>query len=850
MSPTLEETCNRAAGSTVRCAHCGLEAQVSGRDTWALQKQVAGEPTEGPPKYFCCHGCMGAYSLIHQLGLENFYSLRTLLDQDSQPVRKTKASDSLKNLQESGVDVQTLSDGTCRVRLGVEGLHCAACSWLIESLPPSVPGLKSARVRLSDRSLELLYDPLQTEPFRVAEYLTKFGYVLGPMHQEELEDRADRRLRQEHWYWIAIAFFLAANAMWIAISLYAGEATGIAREHERFLRWVGAILGLLSAAFPGRIFFRSAWQSIKTRIPHVDVPVATGLLVGTIGSLIGAATGKGHVYFDSMASLVLLLRIGRYIQFRAQYRSGMSIAKLMRFHDIEAVRISSDGHKATVPARQLRPGDRVEVRSGSMIPTDGVISKGQTELQTAFITGESRPQKAMQGQEVFGGSLNLKSTIEITVQKSAHEGRLGQISSLVQQATSDRTPLIQLADRVGRVFVWVVLALAIGTYGAWWAIQGPSVAIQRTVSLLTIACPCALALAAPLVITVAIGRAAREKIWIRDGNALERLSKPGLICFDKTGTLTFGELRVVDWIGPAELLPSVEAIESQSEHPISKALVEFIRLEKAHAKQQDPACLLKADSLELEVGHGIRGIVDGRRFFIGRIDNQSQPQTQRQEQDRTDEVFRKVGVFVDGNLQGVFRLGDVQRPGVAKTLSALQQRGWKLAILSGDDSPQVQSLGLELQKSGIGLEECLGGLSPEQKKDYLDRFHALGLTTVMIGDGINDAIALASADVGIAVRGPSEIALRNAPIYMGANHLELIPRLLDASTNAVKAIHRCFAASLFYNCITIGLAATGYIHPWIAAVFMPISGITVLLMAWTARTFPPHSKSLVQRTFE
>jgi Cu2+-exporting ATPase len=187
---------------------------------------------------------------------------------------------------------------------------------------------------------------------------------------------------------------------------------------------------------------------------------------------------------------------------------------------------------------------------------------------------------------------------------------------------------------------------------------------------------------------------------------------------------------------------------------------------------------------------------------------------------------------------------------VAKTLSALQQRGWKLAILSGDDSPQVQSLGLELQKSGIGLEECLGGLSPEQKKDYLDRFHALGLTTVMIGDGINDAIALASADVGIAVRGPSEIALRNAPIYMGANHLELIPRLLDASTNAVKAIHRCFAASLFYNCITIGLAATGYIHPWIAAVFMPISGITVLLMAWTARTFPPHSKSLTQTTFE
>ena len=201
-------------------------------------------------------------------------------------------------------------------------------------------------------------------------------------------------------------------------------------------------------------------------------------------------------------------------------------------------------------------------------------------------------------------------------------------------------------------------------------------------------------------------------------------------------------------------------------------------------------------------------------------------------------------MIVDGEYQGTFRLGDLLRPNMLQSLTAIRDRGWGLAILSGDDSPQVSQIADELQDAGIELIECQGGLSPEDKKKYLSQLKADGRTVVMMGDGINDAVALASADVGIAVRGPSEIALKNAPIYIGGNHLLSIPRLLDAAKNTVKAIHRCFAASLIYNCITIGLAAAGYIHPLIAAIFMPISGITVLTMAWSARTFPRSKPSV------
>jgi Cu2+-exporting ATPase len=491
-----------------------------------------------------------------------------------------------------------------------------------------------------------------------------------------------------------------------------------------------------------------------------------------------------------------------------------------------------------VPAKRLKAGDRVEVRAGSVVPADGVVTKGQTQLQTAFITGESRPGRFGIGDHVIGGSLNLEALIEVTVTQTAEQGRLGQISELVQQATADRTFLMRLADKVGRVFVWVVLALAAITFLSWWILQGLSVSIDRTLALLTIACPCALALAAPLVITVAIGRAAKEKIWIRDGNTLERLSKPGVVCLDKTGTLTFGDLRVIDWDGPSDILPAVAAMESRFEHPIAQALVDFTRSQNESLGIYPKDFGDLADDVRFEVGQGIFGRIEGRDFFIGRADSHVQTSGDLG-------GARKVVVKVDGNLQGTFLLGDVLRPGLSKSLRAVQERGWKLAILSGDDSPQVQQIAQMLESQGIELEECYGGLSPEQKKEWIISLRNAGYTTVMVGDGINDAVALAIADVGIAVRGPSEIALKNAPIYIGENHLESIPRLFDASKNAVKAIHRCFAASLLYNMITIGLAATGYIHPLIAAIFMPISGITVLLMAWSARTFPPRNQSLL-----
>ena len=568
---------------------------------------------------------MGAYALIHECGLQDFYALRDQSYSEISPVKSVRKQHALSDLEAAGVPVETFADGLCRVQLSVDGLHCAACSWLIEKMQRTVPGLKSARVRMSDATLDMVYDPQVTSPVKVAERL-------------------------------------------------------------------------------------------------------------------------------------------------------------------------------------------------------------QSDYSCASIA--SRPFPVSTGMEWVGGAQNLQSPLLIRVTAAGDQSRIGRLREMVRQATSQRTPMTQLADRVGGIFVIVVLVLAIGTFAAWSWIAYPAVAAGHTIALLTIACPCALALAAPLVITVALGRAAREQIWIRDGNALERLAKPGILWFDKTGTLTLGDLSVLNWDGTADDLKRAAALESRSEHPVARAIVAF-------ASQQDPTwhpAHYRVDNVLQSYGVGICGTVDGLHYELRGSDNQEQ--IPRQDNDSSMPICQSIDVFCNGVRHGTMELGDRERPGAVDALKSLSQRGWKIGLLSGDRAIIVEALSDRLKGAGLTLVATKSEQNPEQKMETIMKSRGMYPTTVMVGDGINDAAALSTADVGIAIRGAGEVSLRHAPIFIPGNQIDSIVRLVDSSKSAVRGIHACFAASLLYNTITISLAISGWIHPLIAALFMPLSGITVLTMALLVRTFP------------
>lgn len=832
----------KSSTALVPCSHCGLPTPVTPKSDRA----------------FCCNGCMGAYAMIHELGLEDYYKLRTT-GQGSQYVRDSESRiESLVDLEAAGVQVNHLPGGMDCVRLSVDGMHCAACSWLIERVQPTIRGLHSARVRLSDHSVELIYDPEQTNVARVASRLSKIGYELSPW-QDDPDYNAEITIRQrEHWAGIALAAFLAANAMWIGVALYAGESTGISAGNEYFLRWIGAILGLLSALLPGRIFLQTAWQAILSKSPHVDIPVAVSLCIGTAGSLVGAWYGSGHIYFDSLASLVLLLRIGRYLQFRAQSVSRNSISKLLRWNSQVAHLLDESGNRHAIPASRLVPNDLVLVEPGGIIPADGIVEDGESSVDSSLLTGETLPVLIQSGSRVVGGTTNLNSAIRVRVEAAGESSRVGKLMAMVREATTYRTPWIQAADRVGRWFVVVVLLLAVGTWVGWSVAADTTVATQHTMALLTIACPCALALAAPLVITIALGRAAKRQIWIREGDCLEKLAKPGMLWLDKTGTLTLGRMHVHEWVGDEKWLPAIAAIECCVHHPIASAIVRFSEANDwsgntsegqavAHSNDWDPT--LDVAAVVQERGFGVRAIVNGKHMAIGNADwmKMQLVSIRDQEYNRAKQIADRgqttIWVAADGEVVGMFAVGDALRPDAAGSLQEIQSMGWRMGILSGDHPQVVEKIANSLREQGIHIDQVLGGQSPEDKLRVIRQsLSSDGRQTVMVGDGVNDAGALAAADVGIAVRGNSEQSLAIAPVYIANPRLSSLVDLMRASREVVVGIRRCFIASLLYNAITISLAIAGLIHPLIAALFMPLSGLTVLTMALNSRTFVSKRK--------
>ncbi len=809
----------------VRCAHCGLPAPRAS--------------TESEPS-FCCRGCQGAYELIRGWGLEEYYDLRDAPSNDHRV--DESAPESFLDLDEPSLLGRSapfpIDRGSERKlfqsRLSISGLHCVACVWLIERACERVQGWHSSAVNMHDRTVDIVLDPTVIRLSQIGQFLNRIGYRLSPLHQEQVTanrlDESQRMLID-----IAVAGFCAANAMWVAIALYAGELSGMATGHAHLLRIAGVALGSLAVVFPGRVFFRSAWASWKTRTPHMDLPVAVGLLAGLSASVYGLFDFSSDVYFDSIACLVFFLLVGRWIQMRQQRRAGEAVADLIQMSPTVASRVEPGGTLTRVPVDTLAVGDWVRVNPGENIPVDGVVVSGDSSIDRSLLTGESRPIDVQQGSEIEAGTENLQSVLIVRTTAAATDTRFAALTRAVADATRSRTPSVQLANRIGGWFVIVVLILAAVTAAIWLYVE-PSRAASSVVALLIVACPCASALATPLAIAVAIGRLARQRVLIRDGDCLERITRPGTILFDKTGTLTEGRMRVNHWHGDSRDLSAAAAIEQGINHPIAKALCDY-------ASQQG-VDVETALEVKQTVGRGIAGTVQGRRYLIGspRVAIENGVAIGGAWRDRVEAIIRggasPIVVLCDNSVVALFGVADPIRATAAEVVQYFLSHGWRAGMLSGDDQQTVdhvsESLGLD---RGISKGELL----PSEKLDAVVRAAGDG-PVVMVGDGVNDAAALAAADVGIAIGGGAAASMSAAPVMIGDGRFEKITLLADAANRTRHSIHQNFAISIGYNLVAVILAMTGTITPLLAAILMPVSSISVLGLTLSRRTFSEHRK--------
>ena len=812
--------------ATTACAHCGLPVPAGLIDPAASEQ-------------FCCHGCRAVRSAIESCGLGNYYRLKSADDTAAPANPSGRAYADLDEPSFLDRHAPRLAEGVRWTELYLEGVHCSACVWLLEKLPRVVAGVLEARLDMRRAILRVTWNEREVSLSAIARTLDSFGYL--PHAGRDVEARAARQREDRRFLIrIGVAGAGAGNVMLLAFALYGGFLHGMESEYTRLFRWTSMLIGLVVLLWPGALFFRGAWAALRTRSAHLDLPIGIGLAAGAIAGTVNTVLGRGEIYFDSLTGLVFLLLVGRFVQHRLERRAADAVETLFtltpnfaRIHEGDTVR--------EVPVETLAAGHIAEVRPGESFPADGAVCDGDSLVNLSLLTGESRPVPVRAGDRVFSGAVNMSRVLLVRITATGRATRVGKLLALIEECSRRKAPIVQLADRIAGWFTVTAIGLAAVTLVTWLFLD-PRHAVDHAVSLLIVSCPCGLGLATPFAVSVALGRAARARILIKGGEILEKLTgkraTTGVLFLDKTGTLTDDHLTVVEWReDPTQPVPHlrawVAALESQSAHPIARAFAQEVA---------DPKC-----QAVLTVAHdaGIEGTVDGHVLLVGadrflRSHVGDVPAWANDARHAfTAQQLTPVFVARDGRLSAVAGVGGGIRPDAKDTVRAFQHRGLRVEILSGDEPDTVLAVGRAL---GLAPEHCHGGLGPEDKVKAVERAKR-EVPVFMVGDGVNDAAALAAATVGIAVQGGAEASLATADVYLGRPGVAALVELFTGATRTLSVIRRCLMVSLGYNVIAASLAVTGVVNALQAAILMPVASFTVLGMALWMETFSSPDKA-------
>lgn len=727
-----------------------------------------------------------------------------------------------------------------RLRFLVHGMHCAGCVTRVEEALAAVPGVSEPRVNLA--SGEVLVsaatdEPAETLRSRLDAAMKALRYETEWPEREEPGGRTSagslsREDFRQRWSRLAVPAVLGIVVA--AISMTGAEFPG--RDFVRLMLTAPVVF------WYGRPFFVGAWSATRAGSADMNTLIAIGSGVAFTVSALGVLlpgelwSGERPVYFDAAAMIVVFVLVGRTLEDRAKRRTASAVDALLDLRPVKALRLTSDDESSyeEVDVGQIDVGDRLLVRPGDRIAVDGRVVSGRSTVDESAMTGESLPVEKSENSRVLGGTVNLTGSFVFEATAVGGQTVLSQIVDLVREAQASRAPVARLADRLSAWFVPVVLMLAAVTGVVWLVVGTVQQSFLATVAVLVIACPCALGLATPTAIMVAVGRGAGLQVLIRSGAALEALAGVDTIVFDKTGTLTEGRMHVVD-VRPAsetsadELVTLAAAVEERSEHPLAVA----IRNEAARRGLEPPV----VEDFQAVAGSGVSGHVAGQTVMAG---NRSFLQDHGVDvPEGGEEGHSTVFVAVDGRLLGHVTLGDVPRADAADTIAALHQSGIRTELLSGDNDRVVRGLA-----ESLGISRSHGQVLPHQKADVISRLQEAGHRVAMVGDGINDAPALAQADVGIAMGAGTEIALQTADVTLSTDRLMALDAAVRLSRRTMKTIRQNLFFALVYNCVGIPLAA-GLLYPWLgvmlppmfAAAAMALSSVSVVSNSLRLRRF-------------
>ncbi len=787
------------------CFHCGLPIP----DDLDLTVEI-----QGKSRPMCCMGCQAVAKAIVDNGLEDYYRHRT----EKAQVGEALVPDALRELQV--YDNETLQQSFVHVRDGdvreasliLEGIVCAACVWLSERHVGAMDGVLAFHVNYSTHRAQVTWDNSKIQLSDILGAISAIGYHAHPFdasRQAALQKKErNRALRR-----IGIAGVGTMQVMMMAVAMYLGEYQGMDESIRNLLRWASLIVTLPVIGYSGQAFFQSAWRDLRQGRLGMDVPVSLAIGIAFIASAWATWTGQGHVYFDSVTMFTFFLLIGRTLEMTARHKAGQVAEELVKLMPATANRLSEDGIES-VPVAELAIGDRLVVKPGEVVPTDGVVVEGKSSVNEALLTGESLPRAKHPGDHVIGGTINTESPLTIEVDRVGQDTVLAGISRLLERAHAEKPRVAELANRVAGWFVAALLLVAALVFGYWY-LHRPDDALWITLSVLVITCPCALSLATPVALTAATGSLTARGVLTTRGHALETLARATDIIFDKTGTLTHGDLVVVSvtLLGDADeqwLRRLAAGLEGYSEHPVAEAL-------KADVDA------LELEVIEAETGRGVMGRLDDDYYRLGSLEfiREWHPTVVA-----SGESGTTIYLASRDAVLAAFHLSDEPRREAPAVVRELEAMGITVHLLSGDNAKAVAMIAERLGIAHFQAEQL-----PEDKLAYLRQLQGQGRVVAMVGDGVNDAPVLAGAQVSIAMGKGAQLAQASADMVLLSDDLTVLPFSVEMARKTLKVIRQNIVWAIGYNLVALPLAAAGYILPWMAAIGMSGSSLFVVLNA-------------------
>ena len=781
--------------NNIACTHCHLE----------FNEDVM---IKDGKHYFCCNGCQGVYHLLSDEGLDSFYEKVGSVKLTPQ-TGQYEDSANFNSLAFYDKFVKINSDGFSEVSLVIEGIHCSACVWLNEKALHKMDGIIEANINYTNNKATIIWADDVVKLSQIIDMIRAIGYNAFPYDASIQEVRANAQ-RKEYYLKMSVAIFATMNIMWIAVAQYAGYFSGIRQDIKTILNIAEGILATPVLFYSGWVFFRGAYYGLKTRVVNMDLLVATGASLTYIYSIYITVVEDGEAYFDSVSMIITFVLIGKFLEVLSKKNAADALDIMGKNIPSEA-NIVRDNSVVSCKLEDINIGDIAVVSSGEKILLDGVIAKGSGSFDESSLTGESEPIHKNIGDNVISGTTSIDADIHFKVTKDFQHSTLSNLISLLESAITKKPKIQQMANRLSEYFSSTILFLAFATFCAWYfTTSNFELSFMIGISVIVIACPCALALATPVATLVGLGIGTKKGILFKEAAQLETMAKANVLILDKTGTITVGKPTVVN----EKKLKKFDkkllySLVKSSNHPVATGIYNYL---------DDMTDIIFDEFIQIPAS-GMKATYQNHKILGGNLklmrDNKIDISY---ESDNTIFYFA-----IDEEVVAIYELDDKIKSDALKLVTDLNAKGIETIMLTGDHKATATKVA-----NTIGITKFLYEQTPQDKSNYIENLHKQNKTVVMVGDGVNDVLALAQADIGIVMGSGSDIAIEVGDIVLLNDTLKSLLDAFKISKTTFGLIKQNLGISLVYNSITVPLAMAGYVIPLVAAISMSISSLLVV----------------------